>query len=109
MKNQLSYQRLVRDESSMMEPFVAGIVSPYNPNSDGVASAFTWFYVCHQNQGQAASDGFGAELNSDCYAMSIDIEHKEANQLIGTPTAKKRQPQVAATLAPDAATALGAA
>eukprot|EP00216_Chloropicon_sp_CCMP2111_P006702 CAMPEP_0198237362 /NCGR_PEP_ID=MMETSP1446-20131203/3216_1 /TAXON_ID=1461542 ORGANISM="Unidentified sp, Strain CCMP2111" /NCGR_SAMPLE_ID=MMETSP1446 /ASSEMBLY_ACC=CAM_ASM_001112 /LENGTH=661 /DNA_ID=CAMNT_0043919495 /DNA_START=268 /DNA_END=2250 /DNA_ORIENTATION=- len=84
LKNQLSYQRLVRDESSMMEPFVAGIVSPYNPNSDGVASAFTWFYVCHQNQGQAASDGFGAELNSDCYAMSIDIEHKEANQLIAS-------------------------
>ena len=34
LKNQLNYQRLVRDEESNLEPFVAGIVSPYNPKRE---------------------------------------------------------------------------
>ena len=84
LKNQLNYQRLVRDEESSLEPFVAGIVSPYNPKTVDLKSDFAWFYVSHgYGKGKAAAPG-NAELGDDCFSMSLDVEMKGSSQIIST-------------------------
>ncbi|KAJ2800660.1 hypothetical protein H4R20_003977 [Coemansia guatemalensis] len=45
IENQTSYQALFRDSESSEEPFVGAIVSPYDPELPGPASALNWFYV----------------------------------------------------------------
>jgi len=56
-----------------LEPFVAGIVSPYNPKNRDTKSEFTWFYV-QTGSGVAAAAPGAAQLTDDCYSMSLDVE-----------------------------------
>ena len=84
LKNQLNYQRLVRDELSDLEPFVAAIVSPYDLNVKSDNSTFSWFYVSH-NYGNGLQNGQNpgaAILDNECYSMALEVEHKEECQLI---------------------------
>ena len=71
LKNQLNYQRLVRDEESNLEPFVAGIVSPYNPKREGLESEFAWFYVSH-DKAMASAPG-ATQLDAECSSMRLDV------------------------------------
>ena len=75
LKNQLQYQRLVRDEKAGAEPFVAGIVSPYNAKTPALASDFTWFYVSHQygNAHESGQMPGAASLDGECLCMALDV------------------------------------
>ncbi|KAJ2078365.1 hypothetical protein H4R24_004535, partial [Coemansia sp. RSA 988] len=73
IENQTSYQALFRDSESSEEPFVGAIVSPYDPELPGPASALNWFYV-----GKTAVDkGHPKSLQVD---TAFDNELPQADQ-----------------------------
>ena len=96
LKNQLNYQTLVRDDKAGLEPFVAGIVSPYNPKISDFKSELSWFYVAHKNTDRgsrgAEPAGFApgaCELDKDCRSMSLDVQPSlDSTQLIVNVMAK---------------------
>ena len=81
LKNQLNYQMLVRDEKLGLEPFVAGIVSPYNPKVAGLKSELSWFYVSRDNPESSFAPGAG-EVDKNCRSMSLDVETIGNSQII---------------------------
>ena len=96
LKNQLNYQTLVRDDKAGLEPFVAGIVSPYNPKISDFKSELSWFYVAHKNTDRgsrgAEPAGFApgaCGLDKDCRSMSLDVQPSlDSTQLIVNVMAK---------------------